>query len=199
VATPVGTDRRTETALRIEHAAMRLFAERPMSEVTVEEVAADAGVALRTLYRYFPTKEEIFAAFPRREARHLGDLIVERPESESPFEAVRNAIRATAVETPRDELDRWMTAVINCHTNDRIARVALVAMSTTLSEALAQRVGGGPDELWPSMAGAMIAAALDVAMHQWLTAGGDHMAHQMAALDVVGRGLEPGPVPVSGP
>jgi hypothetical protein len=83
-----------------------------------------------------------------------------------------------------------MTAVINCHTNDRIARVALVAMSTTLSDAVAQRVRSQPDDLWPSMAGAMIAAALDVAMRQWLVKRGDLVAHQMAALDIVGQGLE---------
>jgi AcrR family transcriptional regulator len=161
-----------------------------MSEVTVEEVAAEAGVALRTLYRYFPTKEEIFAAYPRREAGRLGDRIRERPTGETPFEAVRRAIAETGAQTSREELDQWMTAVINCHTNDRIARVALVAMATTLSDALARRVGSEPDDLWPSMAGAMIAAALDVAMRQWLVKRGDLVAHQLAALDIVGLGLE---------
>ncbi|HXY92530.1 MAG TPA: TetR family transcriptional regulator [Acidimicrobiia bacterium] len=169
---------------------MRLFAARPMSEVTVEQVAAESGVALRTLYRYFATKEEIFAAYPRREAGRLGDRIAARPASEPPFEAVRRAIAETGAHTSREELDQWMRAVINCRTNDRIARVALVAMSTTLSDALAQRVGAEPDDLWPSMAGAMIAAALDVAMRQWLVERGDLLAHQMAALDIVAAGLE---------
>jgi hypothetical protein len=91
-----------------------------------------------------------------------------------------------------------MTAVINCHTNDRIARVALVAMATTLSDALAKRVGSAPDDLWPSMAGAMIAAALDVAMRQWLVKRGDLLVHQLAALDIVGRGLDATAGPLTG-
>jgi AcrR family transcriptional regulator len=194
-STSLAGDRREEVSLRIEHAAMRLFAARPMSEVTVEEVAVEAGVALRTLYRYFPTKEEIFAAYPRREAGHLGDRIRARPPGEAPFEAVRSAIVETRTETPFDELEQWMTAVINCHTNDRIARVALVAMATTLSDALAQRVGAEPDDLWPAMAGAMIAAALDVAMRQWLVKRGELIAHQLAALDIVGLGLDARPNP----
>jgi AcrR family transcriptional regulator len=139
--TSVAEGRREEVSLRIEHAAMRLFAARPMSEVTVEEVAAEAGVALRTLYRYFPTKEEIFAAYPRREARRLGDRITARPASETPFEAVRRAIAETRAATAPAERDQWMTAVTNCHTNDRIARVALVARASTLSDALARRIG----------------------------------------------------------
>jgi AcrR family transcriptional regulator len=184
--------RRADVALRIERAAMALFAARPMTEVKVEEIAAAAGVALRTLYRYFPTKEEIFTAYPRREAQRLGDRIKARPAGESPLEATRRAIEATIRDAPPQELAEWLAAVIKSPTQDRIARVALVATADALSDAFAERVGAVPEALWPAMAGAMVAAAIDVGTRQWLAQGGRLLAHHMAAIDVAGAGLDPG-------
>ncbi|WP_246154579.1 TetR/AcrR family transcriptional regulator [Methylobacterium oryzihabitans] len=45
---------------RILAAGMRLFAELPYPEVHMDAVAAAAGVAKPTLYRYVPTKEALF-------------------------------------------------------------------------------------------------------------------------------------------
>ena len=40
-------------------------------DVAMTQVAADAGISLRTLYRYFPTREAMFDA--------VGDHMVARP------------------------------------------------------------------------------------------------------------------------
>ncbi|MBY0296136.1 MULTISPECIES: TetR/AcrR family transcriptional regulator [Methylobacterium] len=45
---------------RILEAGMRLFSGLPYSDVHMDAVAAAAGVAKPTLYRYFPTKEALF-------------------------------------------------------------------------------------------------------------------------------------------
>ena len=51
-----------------EH-AMRLFVKRGFDHVTVAEVAAAAGVSEKTVYNYFPTKEDLFFdEVPAREA-----------------------------------------------------------------------------------------------------------------------------------
>ena len=43
-------------------AATRLGLAREIDRIQAQEIAADAGVALRTLYRYYPSKHHVFAA-----------------------------------------------------------------------------------------------------------------------------------------
>ena len=51
--------RRAETQRAIQRHAVRLFIERGYDTVTVNEVAEAAGVSPMTLYRHFPTKEDL--------------------------------------------------------------------------------------------------------------------------------------------
>ena len=57
--------------------ATLLEADEP-DDISVPEVARRAGVSLRTVYRYFPTREELFAA--------AGDWIGEHLFGDAPFE-----------------------------------------------------------------------------------------------------------------
>ncbi len=43
-------------------AAARLGSAKEIDRIGAQEIAADAGVALRTLYRYYPSKHHVFAA-----------------------------------------------------------------------------------------------------------------------------------------
>ncbi len=54
---PLTEQRKAATRLDIARAAVRLFAGKGVAATTAEEIAAAAGVSLRTLWRYFPTKE----------------------------------------------------------------------------------------------------------------------------------------------
>nr|SBO97013.1 Transcriptional regulator, TetR family [Nonomuraea gerenzanensis] len=52
----------------------RLFAERPYDQVSIEEIAARAGVSRGLMYRYFATKRDLFRAVVQATADHLVDL-----------------------------------------------------------------------------------------------------------------------------
>jgi AcrR family transcriptional regulator len=56
------TDDQQARRAAILKAAARLGRARPIDRIAAQEIAAEAGVALRTLYRYYPSKYHVFAA-----------------------------------------------------------------------------------------------------------------------------------------
>jgi AcrR family transcriptional regulator len=81
--------KKLHTREAIAREAMRLFATRGFDHVTVAEVADAAGVSEKTVYNYFPTKEDLFfdEAPARRDA--LVAAIRERKPGWSVFAALR--------------------------------------------------------------------------------------------------------------
>ena len=82
--------KKEQTRQLIADTARRLFAERGFESVTVAEVARAANVAEKTVFNYFPTKEELF--YSRLEAfeEELLDAVRERAPGESIVAAVRD-------------------------------------------------------------------------------------------------------------
>jgi AcrR family transcriptional regulator len=60
-----------ERERRIVKAAAKLFARKGYAEVAMEDVAARAGLAVGTIYNYFPSKSALLLAIVRRETRSL--------------------------------------------------------------------------------------------------------------------------------
>ncbi|WP_026610632.1 TetR/AcrR family transcriptional regulator [Methylocaldum szegediense] len=71
----IGRPRKGEIAIRqnqlLDH-ALRLFVERGYGNVSLETIAREARVSLRTIYRYFGGKADLFGAV----IRHYSDLLV---------------------------------------------------------------------------------------------------------------------------
>ena len=77
------------TRREIADTAMRLFVERGFDHVTVAEVAAAARVSEKTVFNYFPTKEDLFFdEVPERRAA-LAAAIRERAPGQSVVAALR--------------------------------------------------------------------------------------------------------------
>jgi len=70
------------TRQQIADVAMRLFVQRGFDHVTVAEVAAEAGLSEKTVFNYFPTKEDLFFDEIPERARMLSEAIRSRPEGE---------------------------------------------------------------------------------------------------------------------
>lgn len=60
---------------RISDAAQRLFSERGVTSVTVDDIAREAGYSKATLYVYFQDKEEIVRLLVLRSMELLRDSI----------------------------------------------------------------------------------------------------------------------------
>jgi AcrR family transcriptional regulator len=90
--------KKLRTRREIADRAMQLFAQRGFDHVTVAEVAAAADVSEKTVYNYFPTKEDLFFDEVPARAAALAAAIQGRREGESIPAALR---RLQAGECPR--------------------------------------------------------------------------------------------------
>src|SRR4051812_24682389 len=75
--TAVDKPSRMSTAARREQllaAGAELLGRRPYDQVSIEEIAAAAGVSKGLLYHYFPTKKDFVVAALRRGERELEEL-----------------------------------------------------------------------------------------------------------------------------
>ncbi|HXF00266.1 MAG TPA: helix-turn-helix domain-containing protein [Solirubrobacterales bacterium] len=69
-------NRETDARERIVEGSYELFAQRGIQAVGVDEVIETAGVAKATLYRHFPSKNDLVIAFlERREERWTRELV----------------------------------------------------------------------------------------------------------------------------
>jgi AcrR family transcriptional regulator len=64
------------------------------SQASLEAVARKAGVGIGTLYRHFPTREDLFEAVYRQEVDLLGDLAEKLALNNEPVEALKRWLQA---------------------------------------------------------------------------------------------------------
>jgi len=81
--------KKAETRARIADVALRLFAERGFDQTTVAEVAAAADVSVKTVFNYYPAKEDLF--FDRAEEIEQSwlEAVADRQEGESLLAGLR--------------------------------------------------------------------------------------------------------------
>ncbi|MFD5078124.1 TetR/AcrR family transcriptional regulator [Streptomyces sp. NPDC058371] len=74
--------------------ALRLFTEQGYDETTIAQIAREAGVSQRTLFRYFGTKEDLLGGDQGRFGQVLTDTISEQPAEVGVWEALRAGVAA---------------------------------------------------------------------------------------------------------
>ena len=73
----------------------RLLAEKGFDAMTVDEVAAQVGIAKASLYKHFPSKEDLAAAAMVRVMRRAQTYLAELSESLPPLDKLRAVVRWT--------------------------------------------------------------------------------------------------------
>jgi AcrR family transcriptional regulator len=80
----------------IELAALGLFVEHGFDNTTAEDIAAAAGVSVRTFFRHFPNgKQGVMLLGTRRHVDILEQALRRRPPQEPALKAMREAVRET--------------------------------------------------------------------------------------------------------
>ena len=112
--TPTGapgrlSSRQAARRQRLLDIALALLEERDYEQISVREVAESAGVALATLYRYFPSKDHLFAEALVQWASTLGPDLTRRPLTGSAAQRVEGALlRAARAFERRPQLARLL-------------------------------------------------------------------------------------------
>jgi len=185
--------RRRSTHEALRQAALKCFARKGFANVTVTELAREAGVTERTFFRHFPTKEAVLFQDYETQLEWLAEALAQRPPSESLFDAVLASVAAF----PHDlEVVRQAaTARAELISADRIAshlRVVQASFARVLTDFVRNR---NPDvaniDLAAEVAGSALAAALVVAVENWGRGGctGDLGELVAASLNLVRSGL----------
>jgi len=165
--------RRERISLEIERAALQLFAQTSPEDVTVDGIAAAAGISRRTFFRYFATRDEILAALPKRSLARITDLIRSRPASESIFEAFTEAERTSADPAERDIVLLWGIVVHRFpDTAARAMAESAVGMPEAFQRVIAEREGWAADDPTAGIIGAALAGVVGYTYGQWVRSGG---------------------------
>jgi AcrR family transcriptional regulator len=187
--------RRRSTREALRRAALASFARKGFANVTVTELAREAGVTERTFFRHFPTKEAVLFQDYETQVEWLAEALAQRPASESLFDAVL----ASVASFPHDlEVVRQAaTARTELISADRIANHLLVVQSSfagVITDFIKERYSEKADiDLVAEVAGAALAAALVAAVENWGRNGcrGDLGEITAAAVNLVRSGMAP--------
>jgi AcrR family transcriptional regulator len=138
---------RTRQALR--EAALDLFASQGYDATTTEEISEKAGVAARTFFRYFPTKEAVLFFGEHAWIQALGADFLSQPDSMSDIEAMCASfvIAAPGLSRSRQYLLLWETAIASSPTLRGRQMDGQLDDAATVAKAIAARRGlPDPDE-----------------------------------------------------
>jgi AcrR family transcriptional regulator len=169
--------KRLETRQRITEQALRLFVARGFDRVTLDDIAAAAGISRRTFFHYFESKEDLAFAWLDSSTDAMVAAVADQPKRLPMLAMALNAIVACAAPFPRDEA--WALARLVQETpalRDR-SQMKYGRLETALAAALAARKGLKPGDLKARLAAMTAAGALRVASQAWYESGGkDDMA-----------------------
>jgi AcrR family transcriptional regulator len=99
--------KKAETRDALASAALRLADELGPDRVTVDEIAAAAGVSPRTFFNYFASKEDAIVGSTESSTSRVVQELASRPVGEAPIDALRAAVHASADHLEADP-DDWI-------------------------------------------------------------------------------------------
>ncbi|WP_326548971.1 mycofactocin system transcriptional regulator [Mycolicibacterium sp. ND9-15] len=184
--------RRSTTWDHISNVAIDLFAARGFEDVSVEDVAAAAGIARRTLFRYYPSKNALPWGDFDAHLAHMRDLLADVDPEVPIGAALRTALLAfntfDAAETARHR--RRMRVILETAALQAYSMTMYAGWRGVVAAFVAKRLKAKASDLVPqTVAWTMLGAALSAYEH-WLADESVPLDQALgAAFDTVADGL----------
>lgn len=172
MARPAQTARSERTREALRQAAVVRFLAQGVEDTSAEQIAADAGVSLRTFYRHFASKHDLLFADYDVGLQWFRSALAERAPEEPIIEAVQSAILAR----PYDDWAVAKIPTLRAQELDpgRILR-HIRQVETEFAEVIEERLGGddpprpgSDDRMRITVIARCIAAAVFGAMEVWM-------------------------------
>jgi AcrR family transcriptional regulator len=175
--TTAWAERRERISRQYERVALELFAELGYPDVTMDDIAEELGVSARTLFRYFPSKEEILLGVPRRSVQALLDELGCIELADDPVRALWNAFRdsSSLYGDNLGLLRLWRQAMVEAPASSaRVLGERVMVVEALVSEICAEVMGVDPEiDVRPHVVAAALQAASMAVVRHWY----EHGAH----------------------
>jgi TetR/AcrR family transcriptional regulator, regulator of mycofactocin system len=168
--------KKLETRAALERAALRLFAEKGYENTTVEEIAVEADVAVRTFFRYFSSKQHIlFGEVAHDRIGRLRTELAARPTDEPILASVRAMMEAMDVADPREQ-EQIMLRMRLMERQPSLVRTYLWLnhqLRQIVAEFVAERTGLPVDrDTYPMVVATAVTSSWEIALRVWVATDG---------------------------
>jgi AcrR family transcriptional regulator len=163
---------RDAVTTRIAGVALDLFEERGFAAVTMEDVARSAGVSVRSVHRYFPSKEDLVVGDPTPTAVQVEQAFAASAADGPVWSALRAAFEPLVRRAESNRVDGRRVLRIVASTGSLRARnlEKHIAWAERLVPLVADRLEGAPSQSSQLRAQSIVHMAIacfDVALTAW--------------------------------
>lgn len=154
----------------IEHAAFQLFEEHGFDETTMGQIAEAVGVGRRTLFRYFPSKNDIPWGQFDESLTHLGEQLAAVPADVPLPDAIHRCVVSfnDFDEAAIDQHRLRMRLILTTPTLQAHSALRYADWRRVIAEHVAARTGVDPESFFPRMAGHISLALAISSYEEWL-------------------------------
>jgi TetR/AcrR family transcriptional regulator, regulator of mycofactocin system len=182
--TPNGRRRgrpRRLTQAEVGRRALDLFARRGFEQTTVDDVAAELGIGRRTLFRYFPSKNDMVWGDFEWVLNRLRQGLDEVPPDEPIMESLTRAVVASNhyEQDQLPELRIRMTLITTVPALQAHSMVRYAAWRGVVSEFVARRLGQSPHDLIPLTIGHAALGTSMAAFVRWVSHPEDDLGENL--------------------
>jgi AcrR family transcriptional regulator len=162
-----------DSALRLERAALELFAEQGYADTTVPQITARAGLTTRTFFRHFADKREVLFLRDREFPSVVSTLLVGAPQSLAPLDLIMFGFEKIVSQ----EFDAWRSTMITRRAvirSDEHLRERELLKSSALADAIARAViNHGVESDHARLLAPYSVLIFDMALGSWLDGDGE--------------------------
>jgi TetR/AcrR family transcriptional regulator, regulator of mycofactocin system len=158
------------TRHQLQDIAIEMFSEHGYDEVTIEALAAAAGISRRTFFRYFSSKADALMAGFDADVERLRAVLAHSDPGMPLMDAIRNAV-VEVNDYHADDLARLRQRLLLQHSNPALLANGILhyeEWQEVVAEFAARRLGQQPGDLLPQVIARSVFGAAYAGFMSWL-------------------------------